>query len=585
MIEYDYQLTMASLKQICAQLGFSKDNLNPRGNASVLQNDLQSFSDKWSKFRNLYFVAGMYLCQHGALMFKHSEEYSNYPRDCGKIMVLVIEALKRLRDAESVEEVEIMSTDQAETTDFANDGSEYLPSGSATDQTMSEAEAPIDSQLSEAVMEGTRSEIDTEVNHSTCAVADPPKPLSAHTKKDLVVIIKRWMDNHPSKRFPEVATYDSRSLQNHFAIEATLTGSEESVWVVRMGIVERYLGWVLDKGDGHYILLKAQYSRKHGGHLYFPWLGGDLEFSEKVIARQKVETKQKISMKAYAQRMKLDGDDVLDEHDITKADLEPDLLKPVKVVKRKQSHSSLSSFESLVPLLHRWTAEKNGRSKLAVRPKKQRMCVKKAIKAIKTEQQEDSSPVTAISEIRPSPIDTTVRESTETIHLSTGPKKSKRISNIASGSPTYAPATYDRGVPELGLHTPPSSIPPVSGLGTPYTPASNTDGTGRVVFHFYLSDPTLGAIPSTFSLAVLPTHKRFLTLAIAAYQTNPDPNGQVIAASVRISGVERPIVVRDDNGGRAAWEETKRVLCEKGSAGGRVEAEVRCIAVRLEEIG
>lgn len=360
--------------------------------------------------------------------------------------------------------------------------------------------------------------IDTAVYDETSAAMEP---LSTRSKKDLVVIIKKWMDDHPSKRFPEVAAYDSWSLQNQFATRATLGGNEEEVWIVRIGVLEQYLARVLDRGDGNFILLKAQYLRKHGGHVYFPWLGGDLGFSNTVIAHHKVQSKQRISMKAYAQKNKLDGDDVLNDHDITKADLEPGLFRTVeKVVKRKgdqydeQSDSSLSSFESLVPLMRHWKAEKSNQSKMANEPKKKRTCMRKPSKAIKMEPEEEPFQVVA-----------------------------------------------------------------------PYKPVPNFNATGRAIFHFYLSDPTLGAIPSIFSLSVLPTHKRFFTLATAAYRTTLDLNRQVTAASVRVSSVERPIVVRADGSGKSGWEEVKRVVCENGSGRGMIEVEVRCIAARMDRIG
>ncbi|KAI4142058.1 MAG: hypothetical protein L6R39_005096 [Caloplaca ligustica] len=169
----------------------------------------------------------------------------------------------------------------------------------------------------------------TEMNHSSQPTAKPedlgsavPSPVATNTKKELVSIIKAWIDSHPQQRFPEVANYDRFSFESQFAFKASLTDTGERVYILRLGIIEQYQGWVLEKSDGSHILVKSQYLRSKGGHVYYPWLGGDLGFSDQEIAHHRDVPKVRMTIRGYARAKRLDPEDLLNEYDIVLHDLE-----------------------------------------------------------------------------------------------------------------------------------------------------------------------------------------------------------------------------------------------------------------------
>ncbi|KAI4177223.1 MAG: hypothetical protein LQ343_000707 [Gyalolechia ehrenbergii] len=500
---------------------------------------------------------------------------------------LIFEAFRFIRGISSVGETEQISTANPKVTGTLMLTNPDAPSKSLFDRATSERGEGIGQQPPRRYAEDISADQTPSSEDVKTTSAESQCPLSANNKKELVAIIKEWIEKHPNQRFPAVVNHDHFSFAEDFAREVTLVGSEERCWILRLGIIERYQGWVLERPDGSHVLVRAHYYRKDG-HVYFPWLGDDRGFSDEVIAHHRQIAKKKYSIRVYARLRGLDPEDVLNEYDISKQDLEPSTSREAVKTETKRtkadahdSDSSLTSLSSLIPLMNHWRGKKAKglTSKRSAKKRGRTGKLPKATKAIRIEPKEDLNELTAPKEgFPPSPSSITPRRSTRTItnpHIPHAPRSPYEF-------PFSVPTTL--GPPALQpdgdgiLYTPPSSIAPIPSLGTPFTPSQNTVPTGNAIFHLYVSDPTFGAIPHSFSLSSLPTHKRFFTLASAAHHTIPIPNNHVVAASVRVSGAERPIVVKDDASGKAAWEETKRVVCEKGKEGGRVEAEVRCIA-------
>ncbi|KAL9595644.1 MAG: hypothetical protein Q9219_006312 [cf. Caloplaca sp. 3 TL-2023] len=397
------------------------------------------------------------------------------------------------------------------------------------------------------------------------------KPLVTRSKLELVGIIKTWIDDHPTARFPELARYDRWDLENNFAVEATLLETEERVWILRLGVIKQYLAWALEKDNGTYMLLKAQYMRKHGGHVYFPWLGGDLGFSEQFVARFQAASKKRLSFKAYASKRGFNENDVLLEHDITKEDLEPDLLQTGSRTadrkgdaKAEDSDSSLTSLSSLQPLIKQWT------QKVEEKIGKKRACATThpgGNKAVKLGPNEEISRTS-------SPI------ATQTDQPPFGNRNEFSTPNVGAAQSCHPAPEYLEPESRFLPPTPPSTYLSVPHLADPFSPIPNSSIVGQVTFHCFLSDPSLGAIPHSFPLTSLPTHKKFMNIAISAHETVPSANGQVIAASVRIAGAPRAIVVKKDGTGKAGWDEVSRTAGSVGKRGQSVIAEVRCVCVR-----
>lgn len=395
------------------------------------------------------------------------------------------------------------------------------------------------------------------------------------SKIELVAAVKQWMDEHPSRLFPEIVKYARHSMEEQFATEATLTETGEPIYITRLGIMEQYMGLVLERSDGSCMLVKASFFRKPRGHVYFPWLGGDLGFSDKEVAHHREVPKHRISIRAYARKRGMDAEDVLNMYYISKHDLEdtpPRSALPTAPARgadvAEDSDSSLTSLASSVPLIHGYRRPKGGGNASAAKTctTKRRLSNRAPLpqsKAIKLEWPQDvSSRITASTThgaIRDyfSQASTKVRHSKPS-HLAFPPlEATTSIRSQFPGSDKHGAAVV--------LQTPPAST-----FGTPFSPANSP---AQVTFHYFLSDPLVGAIPHVYPTASLPSKQRFLNEAMAAHKT-VGPKSEVFAVSVSFGAGKRAVVVRRD-GGQAGWDEVVRVV--KGMRG-RMEVEVRCLS-------
>ncbi|KAL8727460.1 MAG: hypothetical protein Q9166_006048 [cf. Caloplaca sp. 2 TL-2023] len=188
----------------------------------------------------------------------------------------------------------------------------------------------------------TRDEPDIELVEATGAT-----PVSAKSKIELVAMLRAWIDSHPTLRIPELARYDRNAFESNFAVEASIVETGERIWVIRLGVLDMYQGWVIDRPDGSNLLVKAKYRKS--GYEYYPWLGHNLGYSDEAIAHHKDVPRQVISLRQYSQKRALDAEDVLNAYDISRAALEFEEapLKTrglAKVIKDSQeSNTSLSS--------------------------------------------------------------------------------------------------------------------------------------------------------------------------------------------------------------------------------------------------
>ncbi|KAL8875654.1 MAG: hypothetical protein Q9192_009013, partial [Flavoplaca navasiana] len=205
---------------------------------------------------------------------------------------------------------------------------------------------------------------------------DAPSPLVISSKRELVSMLKEWIDTHPNLRIPELAKYDRNSFENSFAMEASLTETNERIWIIRLGVIDKYQGWVLEKLDGSVVLVKAQYRK--GGYVYYGWLGGDLGYSDEVIAHHKNVPRLVLTIRMYARMRNLDAEDVLNEYDISKEALEFDERTPTPttaatIMGSQESDSPLSSpiSESDMPPVFPGSSRKRSSGKdIAKAPKK-----------------------------------------------------------------------------------------------------------------------------------------------------------------------------------------------------------------------
>ncbi|KAL8946367.1 MAG: hypothetical protein Q9222_007228 [Ikaeria aurantiellina] len=407
---------------------------------------------------------------------------------------------------------------------------------------------------------------------------EPPlqhPPVLTNTKVELVQIIQQWMDDHPGQGFPALAKYDHFSLESNFATEASLSDTDERVWITRLGILEIYQGWILEKPDGFYLLVRSQYF-KNDGHIYFPWLGDDLGFSDISVAHHKDVPKRLLSIHAYARKRGLNADDVLNEHDISKQDLASE-DQSQKDRNYSDGNSTLSSDldpDDDEPLTACWDNAQEAVSQTSPsttggkRTRSGRL-VKQPIR------------------INEEPTDDDSEDASTSATTISNKKKTRRLQspfNLTTPATTL-PLTPSTRRSSSTIATPSSShhhggnatqTPPYSDLSTPFSQATSST---PLTLHYFLSTPSLGYIPTSYP--ILPSKKQFFKDAAAAFCTSGKRSTDIIAASIKLEGTGAAVVVRKDKSGDGAWEAVVAEMDGKGKGkkgkGKKVVGEVRCI--------
>ncbi|KAL8776213.1 MAG: hypothetical protein Q9194_003297 [Teloschistes cf. exilis] len=607
--------SMASLNDICSALGFADDQPNSRGLPFELRLSLKSFAKEWSWIGDYRWLTDLYLQEKGLNIFPHSATYLNVLEDRTEIFELLSQAFA-LVCGHSIMADQSSESDEGQTT---------------VSKAFIAPELPSDQSYAIKVSRDDRANQD-----ATGAENDDMDFNSSDTFRSKVQIVRAindWIKSHPERRVPVLARHDEASFQQSFAMEANLMATGESVWICRLGVVDTYQGWVLEQPDRSYVLVKSQYTRKHG-HIYYAWIGGDgFDFSSEIIAHHRDHPKVMLSIKAYARKRGFDAEDVLNDHDISLSEREPEEAQEVEQPEPKEggevqddstsSLTTLTDVESRASLKDFQTPQNRrcqqfsskfsagGHIKTTTNHyPKAKSKVRKPISRSKYQDKNaplknlgvDNFPMTQAyvksDSGTPCPMDSgTVVASLadDSNHFYTpapGPNR-----HGTSLMPQYEPIAY----PTPPDHKDPyyhQQSPTAGPLGHfPYSNAPDYHGvpgsTGTTTFHFYLSNPALGAIPKAYASII--SKDKFFKEAMAAHQllsssssnstnsTNNNNNnnntntGAIIAASALVIGINRPIVVRKDAQGKTAWEELKRVVESIEKGGNGAEVEVTCI--------
>ncbi|KAL8914385.1 MAG: hypothetical protein Q9171_001015 [Xanthocarpia ochracea] len=564
---------MASFAEICDLLGHSWSGAESKGRPSFIRKHLEEFSHHWSWMKDKDMMGRFFLNYHGKKLFLHPECSPRLPQQYDE---WVMPTKKRLQNDDLLGAV---------------------ADGSATVASLS--------------------------------------PVMTSSKVELVELLRDWIGNHPNIRIPQLALYDQNALENNFAIEALLADTDERVWILRLGVIDMYQGWVLEKPDGSNILVKVQYRK--GGTVYHGWLGGELGYSDQIIAHHKGLTKRVLSLRLYAQERGLDPEDVLNEYDISKAALEADQPQPM-VEGSQESNSTLSSVPSdtEASAVIDWTTRKRRAVKETdLTPVKKAKTSKSKTARSSNLRDASSSPTPLLSplairhlmqindpQIRGNvkrlqkmfpatsiavcesvllknkgnfdhavdDLQTLCNIPTSTdVTVSDDGQATKAIRSIRNKrtAQQYTPRTPSPSrlycSSALQLATPFSTDQSMTfGLPTPNTPSSRSFNTTATMFHMFLSNPAAGAIPIPFSS--LTTKQKLFKEATSAYSLSSASTEEIIAASVVISGMNRAIVVRKDKAGNPTWEEVGRIVREMEKMGQAAEVEVRCIAQPIPEV-
>ncbi|KAL8835030.1 MAG: hypothetical protein Q9176_007173 [Flavoplaca citrina] len=362
---------MTSLEEICKLLGHSWDGIPSKGRPGFIRGHLEQFSRDWIRMKDNAMLAKFFLSYHGKKLFSHPECRPKLPEHHDEIFGLVTEAF-RLLQAQPVGKPEqglqsktsesIGTTGPQKIESPSEDGSHEVSAKVINAQPTMKSEEKSDD------LPGTTTDVTITPN--------APSPLVISSKRELVSMLKEWIDTHPNLRIPELAKYDRNSFENSFAMEASLTETNERIWIIRLGVIDLYQGWVLEKLDGSVVLVKAQYRK--GGYVYYGWLGGDLGYSDEVIAHHKNVPRLVLTIRLYARMRNLDAEDVLNEYDISKEALEfdertPTPMPPATIMGNQDSDSTLSSSfsESDMPPVFPGSSRKRSSGKdVAKAPKK-----------------------------------------------------------------------------------------------------------------------------------------------------------------------------------------------------------------------
>lgn len=490
------------------------------------------------------------------------------------------------------------------------------------------------------------SDNDPEPTADEAITTSAPSPVVTSNNFELVNLLKDWIDSHPNLRIPELSKYDRNSLEDNFALEASLVETGARVWILRLGVMDMYQGWVLEKPDGSKMLVRSHYRK--GGHVYYGWLGGELGYSDEVIAHHQDVPRLVLSLRLYARRKKLDAEDVLNEYDVSKEALEFEnrvsgAASPAAAGGAiEESDTALSSppseSDSDDPLVNVRASRKRAfekantstskkRTKLSISPTSKsegandllaiddvnvRAKVKKLHKVfpaltiavcecvlLKNKGNVDNA-LDDLYGLQTIPSTSTA----STVSVDSPPAQATRSQRAKpTGNPPCTPSpartknsntTTHLATPFSSAHSPSSSLtyPP-----TPHTPSSlllRTPSQNQpTTLKFFLADPTLGAVPIPYHS--IKSRQKFFSEAIAAHfltsggSVSETERESVVAVSVVVMGMEGyPIVVRRGKGGNVAWEQVGRVVGEEErvrGGGGGVEVEVRCVVQSVGEGG
>ncbi|KAL9043980.1 MAG: hypothetical protein Q9214_002850 [Letrouitia sp. 1 TL-2023] len=370
--------------------------------------------------------------------------------------------------------------------------------------------------------------------------AQSVKPIVSKNKLELARLIVSWITENKGTKPPACVNWDQKSFENCFAKEATCTNSSRPVWVLRLGILDRYMSWIVEYENGSCQLVRQVYNRR-AGYTYKPWLGGDHGFAaQPIVCLPKLSGSLRIQ--SYAEQRGLDAEDVLNDYTITDLDSvsDEDDDRTVSETERLQEPQPLSPPLSS-PLDSSSDGDYAPKTKRIRRSAQFKIGRNRGVgnKSRKVRTQADRS-------LTPQATDMTM---------------------VKNEDPQTPVACTDSTFNASGLYT----------LGPALV--SPPDAAKNVRFHFFVANESLGAIMKTMDLHI--SRAEFFSQVTKAYQfgVKTKPCDRMIAASVSVEGWVRPIVVPRQS--EEAFTHMMEVVRELASASntGRLDVEVRCMRV------
>ena len=433
-------------------------------------------------------------------------------------------------------------------------------------------------------------------------------PVIARSQFGLVEILQTWIGHHEGKLPPGAIRGSILNVKYHEAKTLYFTNTTEAIVIDRLLINKTTIEWVLRAQDGSCMFTRDDKRSGQKWHGYSAWFGGDSGFTKAVLAstdgnHQKPPKNHRSA--AICDASTTEEEEAL-KSDVSKLKKNPgsaeESFHAVKLENRIEGHRYPTRERRLAMFVNgseTWESQGNRGSQTPPRsgvevmnppqgvpwhpgtppptpPKRLQRQARKLQEASSLQSKRTRSPSLEVtSEVRGFP--SRRGRATSSKSYDSPPKRTaQRRSSIANLPAT--PKTCSRRASTST--TSPLALPPAS--KTPLWKIMTADSAEPMsaVFHFFLSDETLGAIPKLLAECAIPD--TFFNEARLAYNVLGGPNGGVrlLAVKVIIEGVARPIVLLWDN--EKGFDRMMEAIArEAARRAGDLNVEVRCIKQEL----
>ena len=402
-----------------------------------------------------------------------------------------------------------------------------------------------------------------------------PMPIIARSQDELGIVLLSWMQEHNWKFPPRAIQGSILNVKDHVSRRLIFTGTSETIFVDRLLIHEKIIGWVLRAPDGSCMYTKHDQRNSQHWRGYKAWLGGDLGFTKTVLASSdgNHQKPSKRDRSAVPRGLDATEEDKAPKSDTSKFNSNPgsteDSLLAVKLENRAEGHRYPTRERRLAMFgndfevwelqgnrgVHtppqpdvdaanslQWVPWHPGTSHSTPQTKSKRQTPKLQEAASICSNRTRSPSFEMTSEIRESPR-RHGRSASAKSHFS--PRKRTVASGRLIAKLPVTPKTPSRRSSSLTI-TPSPTLPKSKKTYSKALLAS-PPAAYNVIFHFFLSKESLGAIPKLFAQCATP--HEFFHEARQAWHIlgGPDDGARLLGVKVVIEGVARPIVLLWDS--------------------------------------
>ena len=409
-----------------------------------------------------------------------------------------------------------------------------------------------------------------------------PLPLVTRSQEDLSTLLGAWVTSHPGEVPP--AAYRTTPMKPNYLMEITFATTPETVWTEFFRINEMYIGRMLKDADGSCMLVRPALGNTGNRRGYHAWLGGDLGFTTKVIAgtstcmvTRLVESESEDNFISCNSEQLLSKGQQREQEEVVERE-----TTTTNAVKTEPSRSEIrqrtlrSQRTQHQAEVQRWRFDSPPSS--SRRPAGKPNWPPQYVSPPPTPSPKRSrlrlrSPKRSVAMISPSHNARTRSSSLEIIsenpmRPAQGTRRS--IRNVGRSKNLNMAAYYQH----LFRKKPQQDVLPLP--DHPRSARADTSATHAIIFHFFLADENLGAIP--VSLDQITSSAQFFKQAELAWKLmDGGTSTRISGVSISITGLKWPLVVpwKDANSYKQIMEAIENA---KAPDKGDVTVKVKCIA-------